>query len=456
LVKRSKRGGGFVVGGDGRGIEGRAGLALAVEVADRIGLTDALSRALGGVRSWRDHDPGVVVRDLAVMLIDGGKAVDHLAPRHPELFGRTASQPTAWRTIEAIAADELAVTRISAALSQVRGWTWGLPGGGPPVLEPDCDEPVCIDLDATLVTAHSDKDGAAGTYKGGYGFAPNLAFLDRGDGTGEALAGILRSGNANANTAADNIDLLETALQTVPELPEGKTLVARGDTALATKDFLGYARQAGCRFSVSFELTEAIKTAIRALDDDAWQPAVRQNGDIREGAAVAELTDRVTLPEGWPDGARLLVRREPRHPGAQLTFDDIDGARFTALLTDQDGDVVTLERRHRARARCEDRIRVLKTLGLRNLPCGDFERNQTWLQLTLLALNLCTWTQTLTLDGDLARAEPARLRYQLFHVAARITRRARRLRVAFQADWPWTNALLAAFARLRALPLPAT
>jgi Transposase DDE domain group 1 len=148
------------------------------------------------------------------------------------------------------------------------------------------------------------------------------------------------------------------------------------------------------------------------------------------------------------------VRREPLHPGAQLTFDDLDGLRFTALMTDQDGDIVTLERRHRARARCEDRIRVLKTMGLRNLPCGDFERNQVWLHLALLALNLCTWTQRLTLDGDLARAEPARLRYQLFHVAARITRRARRLRVAFQAGWPPTDALLAAFARLRALPLP--
>lgn len=206
---------------------------------------------------------------------------------------------------------------------------------------------------------------------------------------------------------------------------------------------------------MSFELSEAIKAAIRALPETAWQPAIRQNGEVREDAAVVELTGKAELPEGWPDGARLVVRREPRHPGAQLTFDDIDGYRFTALLTDQTGDIITLERRHRARARCEDRIRVLKTLGLRNLPCGDFDRNQVWLHLVLLALNLCTWTQRLTLNGDLARAEPARLRYQIFHVAARVTRRARQLRVAFQADWPWTHTLLAAFARLRALPLPA-
>jgi hypothetical protein len=163
LVKRSKRAGGFVVSGDGRGIEGRAGLALPVEVADRIGLTGALSQALRGVRWWREHDPGVVVRDLAVMLIDGGKCIDHLPSRHRELFGRAASQPTAWRTIEAIAADELAITRLTAALAGVRGWVYQLPGGAPVVLDPDGAEPVGVDLDASLVTAHSDKDGAAGT-----------------------------------------------------------------------------------------------------------------------------------------------------------------------------------------------------------------------------------------------------------------------------------------------------
>jgi hypothetical protein len=98
---------------------------------------------------------------------------------------------------------------------------WTLPGGVPPVLEPDCDEPVCIDLDATLMTAHSDKDGASGTYKGTFGSAPNMGFLDRGDGTGEALAAILCSGNATDNNAADNIDLLEAARQALPSLRRG-------------------------------------------------------------------------------------------------------------------------------------------------------------------------------------------------------------------------------------------
>lgn len=454
-VKHTSRAGGFEVSATGRGIEGHAGLGLAVEVADRVGLTDALCDELAGARGWAEHEPGVVARDLVAMLCDGGKSVSDLARYHPVIFGHTASQPTAWRTIEAVAGDELARGGLGAAVARARGWVWSLPGGAPPAL--DGDAPLCVDLDATLVTAHSEKDRAAGTYKGGYGFHPILAFADRGDGTGEALAGLLRPGNAPAHTAADNIEVFDQALNALPALPADTKVVVRGDSALATKAFLDYVGQADCRFSVSFELSEPVRAAIRAVGEQAWQPATYQDGAVRERAHVAELTTHLALADGWPESARLLVRREPLHPGAQQTFDDIDGYRFTCVLTDQtDADIVALERRHRARARAEDRIRCLKTVGLGNLPCGDFDRNAVWLALALAALTLLTWTQTLTLDGDLARAEPERLRYQLWHTAARITRSARRYTVAFQADWNSTADLVAAFTRLRALPLPAT
>ena len=457
-VKGSKSAGRFDVTDDGRGIGNHAGLSLPAQVANHVGLTDRLREAISGVRSWREHDPGVVARDVAVMLIDGGDCVSDLAPRDAELFGEhagqaTASQPTAWRTIEAVAADELALTRMEDALARVRGHVWGLSGGAPPVLDGEAGEPVCVDLDATLVTAHSEKDGAAGTYKGTFGYHPNLAFVDRGDGTGEALAGVLRPGNAGSNTAADHIELFDAALAGLPALPDGAEVVVRGDAGYAVKDFLDHVVGSGCRFSVTFEVTEAIKTAVRALPESAWQPALTQHGAERDGAHAAELTDYVDLPEGWPPGSRLIIRREPLHPGAQQTIDDIDGCRFTALLTDQlDDDVVALERRHRARARAEDRIRVLNQLGMANLPCGEFARNAVWLQLTLIALNLTTWTQALTLDGELARAEPKRLRYQLLHTAARVVRSARRTTVRLAADWRWTPELIAAFQRLRALP----
>jgi hypothetical protein len=190
-------------------------MTLPVQVANHVGLTSGLRRALSGVRSWRDYDPGVVARDLAVMLVDGGDCVSDLAVRDPQLFGEhagqaTASQLTAWRTLEAIADDDLALTGMEAALAELRAHVWGLADGAPPALA--AGEPLCVDLDATLVTAHSEKDGAAGTYKRTFGYHPDLAFVDRGDGTGEALTGLLRPGNAGSNTAADHIELLDAAL----------------------------------------------------------------------------------------------------------------------------------------------------------------------------------------------------------------------------------------------------
>ena len=205
---------------------------------------------------------------------------------------------------------------------------------------------------------------------------------------------------------------------------------------------------------MSFELSEPVKAAVRTLawHTSVWEPALTADGELREGAAVAEATGMADLSE-YPAGSRLIIRREPLHPGAQQTLDDIDGYRFTALLTDQPGaDIAALEQRHRARARAEDRIRNLKDLGMGNLPCDDYDRNAVWLQLALTAMNLQVWTQTLTLDGELARAEPKRLRYQLLHVAARVVRSGRRTTLRLARDWPWTGKLLAAFQRLRALP----
>jgi hypothetical protein len=316
---------------------------------------------------------------------------------------------------------------------------------------------LCVDIDATLVTAHSDgKDGAAVTYKKGWGFHPLIAYLDRGDGLGESLAGMLRPGNAGSNTAADHIDVFEAAIDQLGDLPDGVAVVVRADTAGCTHDFLAYLRAAGVGFSVGYALSAAVRTAIRALHGDAWTPALTQDGAVREGAAAAEITDQLDLAQ-WPSGARVIVRREPLHPGAQQTLDDIDGCRFTAFLTDQtDADIAVLERRHRAHARVEDRIRGAKDSGLRNLPCDTFERNAVWLQLILASQDLMVFTQALTLDGELRRAEPAGLRYKLLHAPARLVRSGRRWTLRIQRDWPWAADLLAAFSRLRNLPRPAT
>jgi hypothetical protein len=195
-----------------------------------------------------------------------------------------------------------------------------------------------------------------------------------------------------------------------------------------------------------------VRAAILALPGVAWAAAIEAGGELRDGAWVAELTDHVDL-SGWPEGSRLIVRRERPHPGAQFQiFDDL-GYRYTCFLTDQDGDdIAALELRHRGRARVEDSIRAGKDTGMRNLPHHAFEHNQTWLEASLIAQDLLCWTKLICLEGELANAEPKRLRHRLLHVAARLVRHGRRTRLRLQADWPRAHALAAAFTRLRAIP----
>ena len=179
-------------------------------------------------------------------------------------------------------------------------------------------------------------------------------WLDRGDGTGAALAVELRKGNTGANSGADQSRVLDRAVAQLPELPDELQLLVRADTAGAVHDLVDHIRgQVHARFSVGMRLQGQFRTQIHALheDDPRWQPAIRQDGRPRPGAATAEITDLVDLT-AWPTGSRLLVRREPLHPGAQQTSDDLDGFRFTAFLTDQpDTDIALLDARHRAHAR---------------------------------------------------------------------------------------------------------
>jgi hypothetical protein len=204
-------------------------------------------------------------------------------------------------------------------------------------------------------------------------------------------------------------------------------------------------------------MTERVQDAILALPEQAWTPAIDADGSVRDGADVAELTGMLPgLTEaGWPDRMRVIVRRERPHPGAQLTFTDVHGYRFQAFATDTAvGQLAHLEARHRAHARVEDRIRNTKDTGLGRFPSRQLNVNAVWLELSLLAADLIAWTQTILLDGELARCEPKTLRYRLLHVAARITRGQRRLFVRIAAHWPWQHELVAAFARLAALVRP--
>ena len=467
-VKRNKPGRRFIVSDDERGVVSRSGTELVAEVGEALGLDRAVDAATGWARPGAEHRPGAVLFDLAVLLADGGTRLRHLKVLggQAELFGRVASVPTATRTVKALADDgaiEQTLAALDAARAAMRQRAWhagALPAPVAAVLNEVDGGPLCIDIDPTLVTAHSDdKDGAAQTYKRTWGFHPMLAYLDRGDGTGEALAGRLRPGNAGANNTTDLTEIFDAAWDNLPELPDELAVVVRTDSAAASHRFVDHLRERGMQFSVGFPLLPQVKAVIHAAHDDgavAWVAALTQDGQVRDGAHVTELTAHFDL-SGWPPGTRLLVRREPLHPGAQQTFDDVDGHRFTAFITDQpDPDIAVLEVRHRAHARVEDRIRCAKDTGLASLPLETFDRNQLWVQLVLIAQDLLTFTQVLCLDGELAIAEPKVLRYKLLHVAARVIRRGRQTYLKIQQDWPWAAELVAAFQRLHALPLPAT
>jgi hypothetical protein len=360
----TKRRARIVVTADGDGVANHAGSAALTELADILGLTRAYSNAMVPTRRRRSaHDPGRVLRDLVVMLADGGDCVADLGVLRdqPELFGEVASTSTAWRVVDSISEEQLAGLQEARRGAREQAWRRGA-----------APSEIVLDFDATLVTAHSEKEGATGNFKGGFGFHPLLCYLEA---SGEALAGMLRAGNAGANTAADHVAVLEAALVQLPDEAWGMEMLARADSGGATHDFTDALRELEICFSISFDLTEPVREAILAMPEEAWLPAISQDGEVREGAAVCELHNLDLA--AWPSGTRAICRRERPHPGAQLTFTDHQGFRFQTFITDQqDPDIVALEVRHRGHARVEDRIRCGKDTGLRKFPFHEFGANQ--------------------------------------------------------------------------------
>jgi hypothetical protein len=454
-VKRNRRSARVKVSTDGTGLVSRAGVALLRELTVDTGLAAGWSGVLADTyKAPPIHQPGRVLADLAVMIADGGDALAHLAVLRDQdkLFGAVASDATAWRVVDRVDADHLGRLQTVRAAARERAWAAGA--------GPELAAGLVIDLDATITVAHSEKENAAKTWKKTFGFHPVLAYLDRPDvAGGEALAGLLRPGNAGSNTTADQVQVLQMALAALPAAarpgqPGSPPVLIRTDAAGATHGFAAAARAAGCQVSLGFPVDGDVQAAVLALPAGAWTAAYNLDGDPREGAWLAEVTDLVELAK-WPDGSRVIVRRERPHPGAQLRFTDVDGHRFTAFLTDTPGgQLADLEVRHRAHARVEDRIRTAKATGLRNLPCRGFADNRVWLELSLTAADLLTWAQALCFDGELARCEPATFRYRIAGIAARITRSGRRTTLHLDRDWPWTTQLADAFTRLRAAPWP--
>ncbi len=246
--------------------------------------------------------------------------------------------------------------------------------------------------------------------------------------------------------------MLGLALGQLPAQDLDRKILVRTDVGGCTHAFAADLHDAGLLFSIGDPVDQSVREQIVQVPETQWQQAIDSDTETRDGAWVSELTDLLDL-SGWPEGTRLVARRERPHPGAQFQIFDQHGYRYTCFITDQtDADIAVLEMTHRQRARVEDCIRTGKDTGMRNLPDHAFDHNQAWLELSLIAQDLLCWIRLLCLSGPMRLAEPKRLRHRLLHIAGRIVRHGRRIRLRLQANWPWAQTLTNAFTRLRSNP----
>src|SRR6188472_4208949 len=260
------------------------------EVAELTGLSVQVSAALADTYRGRwTHAPGDVFADLAAAVADGADCVDgvgQLWGDREHVFGPVASTTTLWRCVdERIDAARLARIRAARVHARERAWAAGA--------APDHDGWLHIDVDATITVDHSDnKENAAATWKHTFGFHSLLMFLDRPEiAAGEALAGLLRAGNAGSNTTADHVTVLHQALDSLPaqyrpgpDHPHAPQILIRSDSAGATHGFAAECRRVGVGFSLGCAIDAAIRDAVDTLNiAEAWYPAIEADGVIRDG-----------------------------------------------------------------------------------------------------------------------------------------------------------------------------
>jgi Transposase DDE domain group 1 len=371
--------------------------------------------------------------------------------------GRWPVWATTWRWLDRIDARHLPGVRGARAAARERAWAAGA--------APDLTGLLQIDCGATLTISHSEfTENAATTWKKTFGHHPLLAFLDRPEVSGgEALAGLLRPGNAGSNTAADHVTVLDQALSALPAHarpcpgdPDSVRVVARSDSAGATHAFAQACRDRGVWFSFGFPVDTRIQAIVDRVPEHGGAPAIETGGGIRDGAWVVEVTGMLTLST-WPHGAKVILRAERPHPGAQLTFTDADGMRITAIITDIPDRIIAghtagLELNHRQHARVEDRIREATAAGLRTLPCRGSDDSGAWLETLLAAIDLVCWATLLgfTTTPEWARCEITTFRTLVDHVVARITRGARQVRARIDRTGKHADAIAEAWLKIRA------
>ncbi len=466
----------LLVTSDGEGLTGHAGAVLLRQLADRCGLTAALGGALRRAGKFPQFDRGVALVSTAITIVLGAASMrdiallDHLAP----VLGAPPSDTTVRRTLEL--AGKKTLRTVAKARARIRAHVWQLiaaTSAGFPWLTiagKTLAGWLVIDMDATLITAHSDKEGAAPTFKKGFGFHPLGAWLAN---TGESLAMLLRPGNAGSNTVTDHLQVLKDALAQVPA-GWGRRLLIRVDGAGATHELVRHLQSLSTRrrtvlFSCGWMITAADEQAIAALPAAAWKPGISQDGTVQDKCHVAEITHLTSRAEDWPGGLRWIVRRTKpsRRQLKNLTaYEKKTGWRYSIIVTNISVTGIPgvpgshhpqfIDVLHREHAVVEDQVRINKAMGLRNLPSKTWTVNCGWVLAANIAADLHAWCRHLGLydQHDLKDAEPDTLRYRLLHLPARLVRHARKRVLKISGTWPWKEAFTTCWQRLCALPAP--
>jgi hypothetical protein len=465
------------VTGEGEGLVGHVGAVLLRKLADQAGLTAALGPALARSRRFPLVDRGIALVSMAVAIVLGATSMNDitLLAHHAPVLGAEPSDTTVRRTLEL--ADPATLDKIARVRARVRAHVWALiratPAGFPwlAVAGKLLAGWLVIDLDATLITARSDKQGAAPTFKKGYGFHPLGAWLAN---TTESLAMLLRPGNAGSNTFADHAAVLTAAIRQIPSRMRSRLLV-RVDGAGASHELINHllSLTAGRRtmlFTCGWMITDADEQAIQLLPAAAWHAGLDQDGTVQEDKHVAEITHLTSRAAGWPAGLRWIARRTKpsRRQMPNLTaFEKKTGWRYSIIVTNIPDTGIKgvpgshhpqfIDVLHREHAVVEDRVRTNKAMGLRNLPSKAWAVNCGWVLAANLAADLSAWCRLLGLYDcdDLKDAEPDTLRYRLWALPARLVRHARQRVLKLSRTWPWKNAFLTCWQRLCALPEPA-
>jgi hypothetical protein len=464
---------------DGTGLVGHAGAVLLRKAADQTGLTAQLSTALQKKGTSPLLDRGTVLASLAAAIALGATSMSdiallaHLAP----VLGDAPSGPTVRRALD-LAGAPAALDKVARARARARAHAWQLIQETPPgfpwlqIAGKTLTGWLVIDMDATLVTASSDKEGAAPTWKKGYGFHPLGAWLAN---TRECLAMLLRSGNAGSNTFTDHETVLTAALRQVPARFRRQVLV-RVDGAGASHDLIGHflslsSPRRTVLFTCGWTITPADEDAIRQVPAGAWQPGTAQDGTAEDDKDTAEVTGLMSRAGNWPDGLRWIARRvkpSRRHLRNLTDFEKQTGWKYSITCTNIPDAGITgvpgshhaqyIDTVHREHAVVETAgVRTAKAMGLRNLPSRTWQVNAGWVIAANIAADLAAWNRLLGLhdDEELRHADPDTLRYRIWHLPARLARHARDRVLKISPDWPWTDAILTCWQRLCALRAPA-